>query len=70
MGSIRRYKRKVVTSSGERAEAGEEGAADHVRDAQRHHGLRQQGGDKEDGANQGEHVGKRDVGQHNFQQGG
>ena len=49
--------------AGERAEGGEEGAADHVRDAQRHHGLRQQGGDKEDGADQGKHVGQRDVGQ-------
>jgi hypothetical protein len=38
-----------------------------VRDAERHHRLRQQGGDKEDGANQGEHVGQIDVGQHIFQ---
>ena len=48
--------------------ADEECTADHIRDAQRHHCLRQQGSDKEDGANQGKHVGKRDVGQHNFQQ--
>jgi hypothetical protein len=30
--------------------------------------LHQQGSDKKDGANHGEHIGKRDVGQHNFQQ--
>ena len=56
-----------MTSSGERAEAGEKCAADHVRDPQRHHGLRQQGGDKEDGADQREHVGERDVGEKDFQ---
>jgi hypothetical protein len=37
------------------------------RDAERHHRLRQQGGDKEIGANQVEHVGQTDVGQHIFQ---
>jgi hypothetical protein len=31
------------------------------------HRLRQQSGDKEDCANQGKHVGKRDGGQHKFQ---
>ena len=37
-----------------------------VRDAQRHHGLRQQRRDKEDDADEGKHVGKRDVGKHDF----
>ena len=68
MGTIRRYNRKVVTVPAERAEAGEEGAADHVGDPQRHHGLRQQGGDKEDRAHQGKHVGQGDVVQKDFQQ--
>ena len=68
MGTIRRYSRKVVMVPAERAEDGEEGAADHVRDPQRHHGLRQQGGDKEDGADQRKHVGQGDVVQQDFQQ--
>jgi hypothetical protein len=32
-----------------------------------HHCMHQQGSDKKDGTHQSEHVGKRDVGQHNFQ---
>ena len=52
----------------ERAEDGEEDATDHVRDPQRHHGLGQQGGDEEDRADQGKHVGERDVVQEDFQQ--
>ena len=32
------------------------------------HGLRQQGGDKEDRADQGEHVGQRDIVEKNLQQ--
>jgi hypothetical protein len=54
--------------SGERTKSDEECTAGHVRDAQRHHRLHQQGRDKEDGAHQGEHVGKRDVGQRNLRQ--
>jgi len=51
-----------------RTEYGEECATDHVRDPQRHHRVRQQCGDKEDRADQGEHIGKRDVVQKDFQQ--
>ena len=68
IGNHQEIHQKGRDGSAERAEAGEEGAADHVRDPQRHHGLRQQGGDKEDGADQGEHVGQRDVVQKDFQQ--
>jgi hypothetical protein len=54
--------------SRERAIGDEEYTADHVRDAQRHYCTHQQGSDKKDGADQSEHIGKRDVGQQNFQQ--
>ena len=68
MGTIRRYKQKGRDGSGERAESGEESATDHVGDPQRHHRLRQQGGDKEDRAHQGKHVGQGDIVQKDFQQ--
>ena len=68
MGTIRRYNRKVVTAPVSAPKRREECATDHVSDTQRHHGLHQQGSDKEDDANDGKHVGEGDVGQHNFQQ--
>ena len=63
MGIIMRYN---SDGSGQRAEDGKEQAPDHVRDAQRHHGLRQQCRDKEDDADEGKHVGKRNVGKHDL----
>jgi len=48
--------------------AGEACTTDHVGDAQRHHRLRQQGRDKENGANKAKQVGKGDVGEADFQQ--
>ncbi len=68
MGIIRRYRRKVVTAPVSAPSDGEESAPDHVRDPQRHHRLRQQGGDKEDRADQGKHVGEVDVVQEDFEQ--
>ncbi len=67
-GNQQEIQKEGRDGSGERAEGGEESATDHVRDPQWHHGLRQQGGDKEDGADQGKHVGQRDVVQQNFQE--
>ena len=67
-GDHQQIQQKGRDGSAERAEAGEESAADHVRDPQRHHGLRHQGGDKEDRAHQGKHVGQGDIVQKDFQQ--
>src|SRR6516165_665210 len=55
-------KQKGGDASGKRAKDCKECTADHIRDPKRHHSLHQQGSDKEDGSNQGEHVGERDVG--------
>jgi hypothetical protein len=60
-GNHQQIQEKSRDVSGECAEAGEECAADHVRDPQRHHGLRQERGDEENRADQGKHVGKVDV---------
>ena len=67
-GNHQEIKKKGRDGPGERTEDGEECATDHVRDPQRHHRVRQQCGDKEDRTDQGEHIGKRDVVQKDFQQ--
>ena len=54
-----------VTS--ERAKSHEKHVADHVRDAQRHHGPRQQRGDKEGSPDQSTHIGNGDVSEEDFQ---
>jgi hypothetical protein len=58
-------KRSNVT--GERAKSHEKHVADHIRDAQRHHGPRQHRGDKEGSPDQSTHIGNGDVSEEDFQ---
>jgi hypothetical protein len=60
--------KKGRDGAAQRTENGEERAADHVRNPQRHHCLRQQSGDKEDRAGQSKHVGQGDVVHKDFEQ--
>jgi hypothetical protein len=58
----------IGSSSRERTENGEEGAADHVGDTQRHHRPHQQGGDEEARADRSEQIGECNVVDKDLQQ--
>ena len=67
IGSNRRNTRKSSNVTRERAKSHEKHVADHIRDAQRHHGPRQHRGDKEGSPDQSTHIGNRDVSEEDLQ---